>query len=300
LRILDKRILDTPVPVYFPGLDRVEIAHDLLRFQEKVHVGVPELGNFKDRWLYRAGFIRAAGLQDGLIAVPSPRAGESSVRFPRDGIVELRALPVAASTGRDLAPLDGGRAGPRQPCDLMESGAGHFISAGGLRDYGFWSQFEFEPARFAVESHAGVPARLHHGHVRLVHQINASQPFDVVDPLPARNYQAQGETLFWTHRLAVLPVSHERVVQGLPQWNAFGVFGLIGAFRDDPCRALLHAGLFEKRGQQDSRPLAATSKSVCFLGSRIFRNPGISAGTSRGAVAVALYEMKPGYEGQAL
>ena len=71
--ILENRILDAPVAVYFPGLNGVEVADDLLRFLEKVHVGVPELGHFEDRRLDGARFIRAAGLQDCLVAVPSPR-----------------------------------------------------------------------------------------------------------------------------------------------------------------------------------------------------------------------------------
>ncbi len=89
-RSLENRILDAPVVVHFPGLNRVEITHHLLRLLEEVHVRAPELGNFDDRRLDRTCFIRAAGLQNGFAAVPSPRDGESSVRLPRDGVVELQ------------------------------------------------------------------------------------------------------------------------------------------------------------------------------------------------------------------
>ena len=77
------------------------------------------------------------------------------------------------------------------------------------------------------------------------------------------------------------------------------MFTRVGAFRDDPGRALLHAGFFEQQRKQHSGPLAATCEPVRILSGGIRRNRGGPAGTGRGAVPVALDEMKSRYGRQA-
>src|SRR5467141_266791 len=77
------------------------------------------------------------------------------------------------------------------------------------------------------------------------------------------------------------------------------MFTRIAAFRHDPACALLHSGFFEQQGQRHSRPLTATGESVRILSGCIRRDSRGPAGACRGAVPMALDEMKSRYRWQA-
>src|ERR1700730_12412893 len=77
------------------------------------------------------------------------------------------------------------------------------------------------------------------------------------------------------------------------------MFTRICAFRHDPARAFLDAGFLEQQRKRHSGPLAATGEPVRILSGRIRRNPRWAAGSRRGAVPVALDEMKSRHGRQA-
>ena len=113
--------------------------------------------------------------------------------------------------------------------------------------------------------------------MRLIRDVNAPQPFHVVDALPSRHDKPQWKALFRTHRLAVLAVSHEQIVHGFLHRDTFGVLHGVGALRHDPGGAFLHANFFQQQGELHAGPFAATGEAVGFLhgGVRCFaRNAG--------------------------
>src|SRR6266478_293351 len=77
------------------------------------------------------------------------------------------------------------------------------------------------------------------------------------------------------------------------------MFARIGAFRHDPGRSFLYACFLEQQGERHSCPLAATSETMRILSGRIRRDPRGPAGACRGAVPMALDEMKSRYGRQA-
>src|ERR1700688_384831 len=71
------RILDAPVGIHFPRLNRIEVAGNRSRLDEKVRLDFPEFRQLNHRRLPLARFIGAAGLKDGFLAVPIPAKSES-------------------------------------------------------------------------------------------------------------------------------------------------------------------------------------------------------------------------------
>src|SRR6266566_5738473 len=107
--------------------------------------------DFGHRRLDRSLIVRAARVEESFLSIPIPRNGKPGVRLLGYGIVNLRVLPSASAIGRDLDPADGATAGPRQAANLIITTDRQVMSARGPCNHGFWSQFEFEPARFSIQ-----------------------------------------------------------------------------------------------------------------------------------------------------
>src|SRR5712691_7251454 len=216
-----------------------------------------------------------------------------------DGILKLSVFPSPAAVGRYFDAPDGGPAGPSQTGNLVESGSGQLLSSGRPGDHRFRSVLGLKPARFAVQSQAGVPGGFHHRHVGLVHHFDPPQPFHITDALPAGDHQPQRIALLGTQRLAVLPIGHQNVVYGFVERNALGVFDRIRSFGHQPARALLHAGLPEQNRQRHSGPFTATGEPVRILDSRGLGHSEWTIWAGSSAVSVAFQEMKPRYRREA-
>ena len=110
--------------------------------------------------------------------------------------------------------------------------------AGGIGDYRLGTEVVIEPLRFFAEQESRVLLKRQVG---LVDDLDASQPLDVVDALEARHDEAQREAVVRTHRLAILRVGHDHIVQRLGQRYALGVLAVFGALGEDPFRLVLEA-----------------------------------------------------------
>ena len=98
--------------------------------------------------------------------------------------------------------------------------------------------------------------------VRLIHDLDALEPLHVVDALEPGHQQPQRIAVIGPHRLAVLPVGDEHVVERLGQRQALGVLAAVGRFGDDPRRAVLDAHLVQQHRQRHPGPLAARHSAV--------------------------------------
>src|SRR5271169_1262483 len=78
------RILDAPVGIHFPRLNRIEVPGNRPRLDEKVRLDFPEFCQLNHRRLPLAYFIRAARLKYGFLTIPIPAESESHVRLRID------------------------------------------------------------------------------------------------------------------------------------------------------------------------------------------------------------------------
>ena len=78
---LEERTVDAPIPADPPGLDAVEV----VGFIEVFRGHLQDFCRLGDGRLFLATFIRAAGLEDSLFALPNPGEAKSSVREPKTG-----------------------------------------------------------------------------------------------------------------------------------------------------------------------------------------------------------------------
>src|SRR5262245_62048298 len=129
--ILGEAIADTSVPGHFPGHDAVD---------QPGHPVVPLDGHFPPpgdllaQRLPLPDLVDAARHDHGLGSVPLPRIGEPDVRHAQRRVLELGAVPLLPAVGGYFHGLDGAAAGPGQPADLVEPGAGQPLRAGRERD----------------------------------------------------------------------------------------------------------------------------------------------------------------------
>ena len=103
------------------------------------------------------------------------------------------------------------------------------------------------------------------GHQWALHQPEPSQPLDVILALKAGHHEPQRVALVRTHRLPVLAVRDDHVVQGLAHREARAEPDRFGPFREDPVRPRFHAHLVEQRGERHAGPLAARDHPVHLL-----------------------------------
>src|SRR5260221_10193483 len=94
---LENRIFHAPVAVHFPGLNGVQVARDKRGLFEEINVRAPNFGYFRERWLNHAFIIRAPRHKQSFLSAPIPRSRESSVRFARDRVLNLRIFPTSAA-----------------------------------------------------------------------------------------------------------------------------------------------------------------------------------------------------------
>src|SRR6202521_531670 len=217
-------ILDAPVRIHFPGLNRIEVAGNRSRLDEKVRLDFPEFRQLNDRRLPLAYFIRAAGLKDGFLAIPIPAKSESHVRLRIDRTLNFRLAPRLAIVRRNFDRLDNSSAGPRQAANFIEAGTIQFLSARGTGNDGPSTHLKLKPAREAVGPQARVLRALPHSHVGLFDELDLAQPFDVIDAFPAGNEEPDRIALLRSQRLAILAVRDQDVIHRFFDRDALGVF----------------------------------------------------------------------------
>src|SRR5580704_10316494 len=98
-RLKGNRILDAPVEIHFPGLDRIEVSGNRSCLDNKVRLDFPKFCEPHDRRLLLAGFIRTARLKDSFLAVPVPAKAESHVRLRIHRALNFSLAPGFAIVG---------------------------------------------------------------------------------------------------------------------------------------------------------------------------------------------------------
>ena len=205
------------------------------------------------------------------------------MRLRQHGSGQLRLAPARAAVGGYLDLAHPAAAGPRESADDVRAGPRQPLSAGRPGDDRV--RPEVEAVALCLRIRRQEARMLLERQVRLVDDLDPLEPLHVVDALEAGHDQAQREAVVGAHRLAVLPVGHQHVVERLGQRDALGMPAAVGAFGDDPGRAGLHAHLVEQHRQRHAGPLAASHAAV---------RPGDGRGARVRPVADAFEEVHAG------
>src|SRR5262245_40983558 len=235
--ILGEAIADASVPRDFPGHDAVlQHGHAVVPLEGYF----PPLGDLLAQRLPLADVVDAARHDHGLGSIPLPRVGEPDVRHALRRILELGAVPLLPAVGGHFHGLDGAAAGPRQPADLVKSGAGQPLRAGRVRDDRLGPDLFAERKLFVFRTQMPEFVVVH---VKPVDDLDAPQKLGVVDALEARDHEAHGEPLLRPQGLAVLAVGDDAVVHPFGDRYARCALHFLGAFGDEPFRAAFEAAL---------------------------------------------------------
>src|SRR5215467_14518262 len=218
----------------------VQPRHPVISFKRHV----PVLGDLLSRRLLLPDLVGAARKNLGLVSIPIPLIAKPGVRHTLWGPLELGAVPLPPAIGGYLHGTNGAPAGPGQPADLVESGAGQLLSAGRVRDDRLGSDLEAERSlfRLSIEMPEVVVV-----HVIPVDDLDAPQILGVENSLEAGGNQAQRKTVLRPHGLAVHAVGDDAVVHRFGDGHARRALHFLGAFSDEPCRAAFQAALLEQR-----------------------------------------------------
>src|SRR5207344_2288380 len=145
----------------------------------------PPTGDLLSQRLPLPDLVGGAGHNRGLGAIPLPLVSESDVRHALWRILELGAVPLLSAIGGYFHGLDGAAAGPRQPADLVESGAGQPLCAGRVRDDRLGSDLFAERKLLVLRTQMPEFVVVH---VEPVGDLDAPQILGVVDALESGDH----------------------------------------------------------------------------------------------------------------
>src|SRR5258708_38297340 len=129
------RILDAPIAVNLPGLNRIEVSRNRSRRFEELRFNLPEFRKFNNGGLLLAALVDAARLQNGFFAIPVPSESKSHVRLGIHSALHFRLFPAFSVVRGYFDLADEAAAGPRQAADFVKARSGQFLSARRARNH---------------------------------------------------------------------------------------------------------------------------------------------------------------------